>query len=373
MFWGYVVINQTVLPKLSHRNRTYNFTVNLKLQPDGPAIHSELVLPEDLIGIYSEVWLSAYLRKGRPEIGFNDLAYRLLPEFSNGSRHRCGRLVVESKQSDGRIAHSPNGVEALRTVAERGAKGLLEKGILVFGQPYFYEVIAGEGVQGKDAMGQNAPVKSAPSKIKYTPLIYREVSISPLIKRAAAVGAVDEGMPIFFKKHTYTKAERFSRKGARYNPPAESGAVVLGWLGACPDTGEFFVVATEVIELVDTLQNKISLTYTDKTWANIQTVLRERQSTPATRAERIVGQSHGHNFLPCFGKKECHQCEEQQQCAATSVFVSENDLLWSRCVFSRQPWAFCQIFGLDARGTRVQQMYGFRLGRLVKRGFYVIP
>jgi hypothetical protein len=362
-----------VLPKSSQTSRTYNYAVNLKLQPDGPAIHCEPVLPADLIEIYSEVWLSAYLRKGRPEIGFNDIAYRLLPEFINGSRDRCGRLVVESQQPDGRIAHSPNGVEALRTVADRGAKGLLEKGILVFGQPYFYEVIAGEDAQSRDAMGQNEPVKGEPSKIKYAPLIYREVSISPLIKRATAVGTVDEGIPIFFKKHTYMTAERFSRKGARYNPPVESGAVVLGWLGACPDTGEFFVVATEVIELVDTLQNKISLTYTDKTWANIQAVLRERQSTAAARSERIVGQSHGHNFLPCFGKKECDQCEEQQRCTASSVFVSENDLLWSRCVFSRQPWAFCEIFGLDARGTHVQQMYGFRQGRLVKRGFYVIP
>ena len=97
--------------------------------------------------------------------------------------------------------------------------------------------------------------------------------------------------------------------------------------------------------------------------------------TPASAAGavRMVGQSHGHNFLPCFGEKECDQCEAQQRCAATSVFVSENDLLWSRCVFSRQPWAFCQIFGLDARGTPVQQMYGFRRGRLVERGFYVLP
>jgi hypothetical protein len=367
------VINQTVLPELSHRNKTYSYTVNLKLQPDGPAIHCEPVLPADLIEIYSEVWLNAYLRKGRPEIGFNDLAYRLLPEFINGSNHRCGRLVVESKQSDGHIAHSPNNVEALRKVAERGAKGLLGKGILVFGQPYFYEVIACESPQAKYTRTQDVLVEGEPSKIKYAPLNYRENRISPLIKRATAVGAVHEGVPIFFKMRTYTKAEQFSRKGARYNHPVESGAVVLGWLGACPDTGEFFVVASEVIELVDTLQNKISLTYTDKTWANVQAVLRERQSTPATRAERIVGQSHGHNFLPCFGKKECGQCEEQQRCAATSVFVSENDLLWSRCVFSRQPWAFCQIFGLDARGTRVQQMYGFRQGRLVKRGFYVIP
>ena len=250
---------------------------------------------------------------------------------------------------------------------------MLESGNLVFGQPYFYEVIACQSPQAKPVRVQHEPARSEHPKIKYTPLIYREASISPLIKKARSVGAVHEVIPIFLKRATYMKAERFSRKGAQYHPPVESGAVVLGWLGACPESGEFFVVATEVIELVDTLQNKISLTYTDKTWANIRAVLKCRQSTPVGGAERIIGQSHGHNFLPCFGKKECDRCEEQPRCAATSVFVSENDLLWSRCVFSRQPWAFCHIFGLDARGAHVQRMYGFRQGRLVKRGFYVIP
>jgi hypothetical protein len=367
------VNHQIELERIEHKAKTYDFTVNLMLQPGSRTIHCEPVLPADLIEIYSEVWLNNYLRKGHPEIRFNDLEYRLFPELSNGSRQRCSRIVVESKQSDGSIVQCPNGVDIFRTVAERGAKKLLETQTLIFGQPYFYDVAAGERPLEKTANGSSLHAHGNISKISYKPLEYREASISALIENATAVGPVNSSVPIFFNKQVYIKAEQFSRKGARYNPPVESGAVVLGWLGACPQTGEFYVVAAEVVELSDTLQNKISLTYTDKTWANIQTVLKDRQSTPAGRADRIIGQSHGHNFLPCFGKKDCHHCEDQKECSATSVFVSDDDLLWSRCVFSRQPWAFCQIFGLDARGAPVQQMYGFKQGRLVKRGFYIIP
>jgi hypothetical protein len=333
----------------------------------------EPVLTADLIGIYSEAWLAEYLRRGKPEIGFNDLAFRLLPLFFDGSAHRCEKLIVESRQSDGGVRYSPNDIAALRTVAERAAKKLLKTGILALGQPYYYEVMATEHGALDSTGDQLGSTQIESPKIKMVPLIYRKVRISSLLSKASAVGEIGENIPIFIKNDVFQKAEQFSRKGASHQPPVESGAVVLGWLGSCPDTGEFFAVASDVIQLENTLQNKISLTYTDKTWAGIHEVLKQRQKTPANRSERIVGQCHGHNFLPCFGEKKCHQCEQQARCTATSVFVSENDLLWSRCVFSRQPWAFCQIFGLDARGIHVQQMYGFRQDRLVERGFYTIP
>ena len=365
--------SHTAQSNTSHANKIYSYTVNLKLEPHGPEVHREPVLAADLIEIYSEAWLTAYLRKGQPQIGYSDLAFRLLPLFDNDSNYRCANLVIESKQSDGNIRQSRQSVAALRTVAERGAKQLLETGIIGFGQPYYYDVSAKVSDQADMSRDSSESAQSKAPNIKYSPLTYRKVPLSSLIKKATAVGAVRGGLPIFIRRSTYLMAERFARKGARYQPPVESGAVVLGWLGSCPDTGEFFVVATDVIELVDALQSKIALTYTDKTWANIHAVLRERRSNPAAAAERIVGQCHGHNFLPCIGENDCNHCEQKNRCTATSAFVSEHDLLWSRCVFSRQPWAFCQIFGLDARGTHEQRMFGFRQGRLVERGFYVTP
>ena len=111
-----------------------------------------------------------------------------------------------------------------------------------------------------------------------------------------------------YTQDAFTRAEQFSRRGASDVPPTESGAVILGSLCACPDSGEFFVVATDVIELVDAEQTLASLTYSSRTWSRIQAVVKARQANPATRAERIVGQCHGHNFLPNFDGHECEVC-----------------------------------------------------------------
>ena len=136
--------SHTAQPKLPPANKIYSYTVNLKLEPHGPEVHYEPVLAADLIGIYSEAWLTSHLRNGQPQIGYNDLAFRLLPIFENDSDYRCASLIVESKQSGGIFRNSPQGIAALRTVAERGAKQLLETGIIGFGQPYYYNVIARE-------------------------------------------------------------------------------------------------------------------------------------------------------------------------------------------------------------------------------------
>ena len=115
-----------------------------------------------------------------------------------------------------------------------------------------------------------------------------------------------------------------------------------------------------------------SLSYSGKSWARIQAVLRARQAQPATRAQRIVGQSHGHNFLPNDGAPPCELCYKQELCARTSVFVSGDDRQWCRAVFHRQPWALCHIFGLNARHDQVDSLYGLSGGRLEERGFFVI-
>ena len=55
------------------------------------------------------------------------------------------------------------------------------------------------------------------------------------------------------------------------------------------------------------------------------------------------------------------------------MFVSAGDQTWSRAVFARQPWKLCQIFGWNARRERVEGLFGLRDGRLLERGYYVIP
>jgi hypothetical protein len=94
---------------------------------------------------------------------------------------------------------------------------------------------------------------------------------------------------------------------------------------------------------------------------------------PATRTHRIVGQCHGHNFLPADGAPPCEVCSRVEVCGRTSVFVSGEDVEWSRAVFRRQPWSVSHIFGSNARREQVQGLFGLRDGRLLERGFDLIP
>jgi hypothetical protein len=100
--------------------------------------------------------------------------------------------------------------------------------------------------------------------------------------------------------------------------------------------------------------------------------MKARQTRPATRAHRILGQCHGHNFLPANGAPPCELCAKVKVCSRTSVFVSQDDRLWTQAVFARQPWQQCLIYGLNARNERVHSLFGLRDGRLLERGYHVL-
>jgi hypothetical protein len=87
---------------------------------------------------------------------------------------------------------------------------------------------------------------------------------------------------------------------------------------------------------------------------------------------RLLGQCHGHNFLPNDGNR-CDQCDKRPVCGLSSVFVSPDDQTWMRAVFSRQPWALCLIFGMNARNEPVQQLYSLKDGLWQPRGYFVLP
>jgi hypothetical protein len=208
------------------------------------------------------------------------------------------------------------------------------------------------------------------------PLEYLTVPVGPLLTKAEPVGPLDGWGHLFITREALADAERLSRRGAADQPPTESGAVLVGSCCSCPETGEFYVVVTDSIELVDSVETGVSLTYTDTTWERIQRVLEARRAAdPEARAQRIVGQAHGHNFLPYCGKEiTCPDCPDRETCLLTSCFASTADLTWHRSVFGHiKPLACCHIFGLDARGAPVQGSFGFRGGSLAHRGFYIIP
>jgi hypothetical protein len=344
---------------------TATLAVVLRGEEGGPELTREAVSDADLLDAHSELWLAGCLRKGRPDMALEELPFRLVPLPGSEGR-RCLGFALEA---DGEAARLEFGPKALSHVASRAARRLIESEVLKAGDTYYYEVHA-DGrppLRVAAAAGMKLSARTAPPA-------YESVELPPLLERARTVGEVDDRChPVFYTEEALARAERLARRGADSQPPIESGAVLIGPLCSCPRTGEFFAVVCEALEVSDAEEKELSLTYSGKSWARIQAVMKARQSQPATRAHRILGQCHGHNFLPAGGAPPCEHCASAKVCSRTSVFVSSDDRLWSRAVFSRQPWQLCHIFGLSARGENVGALFGLRDGQLLERGFHVIP
>jgi hypothetical protein len=346
--------------------------VVLRREEGGPELTREAVSDADLLDAQGELWLAGCLRKGRPAVALDDLPLRVLPLPGRGRGPRCLGFALEADGPAGGPARLEFGVHALAHVASRAARRLLEVGALETGDTYYYEIHA----DARPPLRAAAPAGPAGMKLSARPAppAFEAVELPPLLERARAVGEADERCyPVLYTEQALARAERLARKGADVQPPIETGAVLIGPLCSCPRTGEFFAVVCEALGVTDAEEREFSLTYSGKSWARIQAVMKARQARPATRAHRILGQCHGHNFLPAGGAAPCEECAAAKVCSRTSVFVSPDDRLWSRAVFSRQPWQLCHIFGLSARGDTVGSLFGLRDGQLLERGYHVVP
>jgi hypothetical protein len=349
-------------------------SVALRLDENGPEVALEGVTEADLAEAVTEAWLQCCLRKGHPDVAIDDFHPRLLPLVRKDGP-RCSGFALEIDTPSGETARCEFTARSVASAATRAAQRLLNAGGRKADETYYYELLASRRPM------LPVPPHDGAEKIgtftvtaKHPPLTYLRVPLPPLLRRARTVGQVDQrDMHVFYTEEALARTERFARKGAAQEPPIETGAVQIGPLCSCQETGEFFVVVCEALEVLDAEGTEFSLTYSGKSWARIQTVMKVRQSQAATRAHRIVGQGHGHNFMPANGAPPCEHCHKVKECTRTSVFVSLDDRTWSRAVFSRQPWQLCHIFGLNARSEQVQRLFGLCDGRLLERGFHVIP
>jgi hypothetical protein len=351
----------------------WKLTAIVRKGSDEPELGREPVTEADLLDITSEAWLEGVLRRGKPDAPFESGMFELVPIFKKSAGGRiAGVAIYASSPDQGEPHRSEFTLSALGQAAERAAERLQRQGVLKLGDTYTYEITASR----KPAAV--APASEAAQEFTITakhPLLHHvTVPLAPLLAQARTVGSVDDRMcHVFFTVDALERTEKFARRGADQNPPVETGAILIGNLCSCPETGEFFVVVVDALEVQDAEQTKFTLSYSGKSWSRIQAVLKARQAQPATRAQRMVGQAHGHNFLPADGAPPCEVCSKVSVCTRTSVFVSSDDRDWSRAVFARQPWQLCHIFGLNARRENVQALYGLRDGRLQERGYHVIP
>jgi hypothetical protein len=148
--------------------------------------------------------------------------------------------------------------------------------------------------------------------------------------------------------------------------------LLLGRLYWCPEERRLFGVIDEVLEAAHSEGTTYSLTFTGETWARVQAVLKARQRNPLTRGEQILGQCHGHNFLPYFEGETCDGCPAQGECQLSTAYLSESDRTWCRAVFPREPWQLSHVFGLTPRRDCVSALFGQRGAVLVRRDYDVL-
>jgi hypothetical protein len=336
----------------------------------GPALAREVVTEVDLTDARSELWLEHFLRKGRTEVPLDALSFRTVPLLAGTKSTRCTGFALEADGPDGATARCEFSIYSLSVAARRAGDRLVEMGVLKNLEEFYFELYA----EPTPTAVQAEPVAAGGTfVVKTKPLQVLRVPLSKLKKDARVLGPADDNsFPVFYTASALAKAERFSRQGARRSPAVETGACLLGLLVSCPDSGEFGCVVLDAIEVMDSEQKQFSLSYSSKSWMRLHSMLAQMQAAHPKLGLRMVGQSHGHNWLPNDGEM-CANCLKLEVCTSNNVFASIDDRIWMSAVHTREPFALCHIFGRAARGDEMQKLFGLKDARLIERSYYLIP
>jgi hypothetical protein len=367
----------------------------MRREDRGAVIGHEPITNADLGDAQAELWFEACLRNGFGDVALSEVRAHLRPVYPDPTEEgetgrRCLGFELEMRNPKGQATTRYFPLRSLSWVAARAARRLLSAGELGPQDSYYYELCFGAvpevgsgkatgaewtGVAPEVAPGVAPEMGAHPiaPAASGAPPVTLPVPLKPLLENARSVVDLDgDHFPAFYTHEAREKAERIAREGGASNPPVETGGLLVGPLCSCPDTGEFFAVIVDVLAAANTKGTTYSLTYSGATWAQIQTVMRAKQKHPATRGQRILGQVHGHSFLPQGETDVCETCDLLEVCTQSSAYLSSEDRDWCRAVFNRQPWQLSHIFGFNARSERVEAFFGQKSGSLVPRGYAVL-
>jgi hypothetical protein len=362
-------IAANLVPSLTQLELMQPLAVRLFREQLAPPLAEIPVVRADLADVASEAWRDGCLRSGHPGVPLGQTPMRLSPILAEGSNSRCLGLNLELTLPEGRITSTVFTFHSLSHLADRAMVQLVQAGTLKSGESCFFEVVVDSRPRAKAQSAQSESTVTV--SLRSALFSYLTVSLRGLIERSEPVALMDaEAPPVFYTQEAFSRAEACARRGE----PAgvETGGALFGSLAACPKSGEFFCIVHDVIDVQDAQEKKFSLAYSSRTWLRLQKIQQARQAAFPGRAERLLGQAHGHPFRPNDGRV-CAECAKRITCSLTSAWASQDDQIWHNAVFTRQPWALCHIFGLSARGDPVHQLFGLKDGRLQPRGFYLLP
>ncbi|MHC4220015.1 MAG: hypothetical protein ACYSU7_16345 [Planctomycetota bacterium] len=344
----------------------WSLSVVVRRDTDGPPLARRDLGDADLAEARREAWYNGILRKGSPDAPFETVETRVAPVHKDD---RCIGFLIEAQRAESidRTYHAFS-LSFISPIAQSMGERLFEQGALARGDTFVYEL---QARPGSAAAGPGPETGSLKITTETLPPSYAVTRLRPIVAQARTVGDISAAcFPVIFSESAHARAEHYARKGAANIPPLESGALLIGRLCACPESGEMFVVVVDAVEVFDATQREFALIYTSATWSQVETILQAYRTRPGGGLLRLVGQSHGHNFG--IEGEPCSICAESDVCGRTNVFVSTEDRRFMRAVFAGQPWALCWIAGTNARAENVIKLFTLRRGALLERGYHVV-
>jgi len=383
--------------------------VTLRKLADGPVVGSEPIMARDLVEPMTELGFAAGLRRGHPELSLANLSARLRPVLRSTQRagRVCTGFTLETDAPIGETVVRHFDRSLLGSAAARASRRLVQAGVLEKDDFYYYHldfvettiepiVIEGDTPPPTPTIAEIAPLLRRAREVKADPIQGRldeayareqetlkqrpnldvvRGSLEQADSDRPALAATESlHHPVFFEQHALERAERIARKGARCKPAIETGGLLNGRLCWCPDSHVFYVVIDDVIEASHAEGTTYSMTFSPQTWERIRVVLEARRRHAATRDQCLIGQVHGHNFIPFDDQQgqTCDGCPAQGTCNLSTAYLSEDDRRWCRAVFPKMPWQGSLIFGLTPRREPVRSFYGQVGTVLERRPFYVL-
>ena len=183
------------------------------------------------------------------------------------------------------------------------------------------------------------------------------------LQNAGAADGAD--FPVFYLAHALQRAEAYARGGYQCRPPIETGCMLLGYLCSSSLDGEYYAVVTDAIQIQKAAASTYELAFSGDSWSRIESHLRRVEA----HGIRLLGQGHGHPFLP---GETCETCSRRAVCTLHSAGLSRDDRLFAQGAFHSMCSQLNHIWGLNARGEGAEALYTLRDGHLQSRPYFVV-
>lgn len=237
----------------------------------------------------------------------------------------------------------------------------VQKGQLKAGEIFYY-VVTSRPLEPVSGAGRPGPSRLSVRR-KTPPLDLRtDKTVEEMMANSQPYGdPIDEDMPVFVAQDVLDEVARQTRDAGSL----EAGAFLIGYLHRCPVSLRVFLRITDQIPAEHTRQELVKLTFTAETFDAARQSLKDRGAN-----EILAGWAHSHSWL----QDTCKDCTKRDQgkCTAKADFFSEDDVHVHKTAFLKA-FSVALVAGNSPYSGLTWALYGWKLGMIQRRGFYITP